>query len=288
MRTTFRIKQPYVDIFLSCANDQVSRSPARPHRFIEKMLKNQGSIALISGYGLDDDGLERKNPVVVGLGDSVTAGHFECLLPEGPDALQDFARKAQLARLKGDARPAIEITDARESYLEKFHLKLIDKFERTSVSVINAGIAGDNLIQMAARADRDVIRYQPDLVLINGSLNWDAGLGTVDVYSAVLTGLVRKIKQETSADIVLLTPNGDLPNTLFGDANPPSSSLPERVQVIRKVAESEQTCLADVYAVWEAARDAGCPWDKLLANGVNHPSVEGHDVYAIILMRLLD
>lgn len=62
----------------------------------------------------------------------------------------------------------------------------------------------------------------------------------------------------------------------------------ERVVAIREVAEEEQVCLADVYAVWEAAREAGCPWKELLANGINHPGVEGHEVYAMVLMKLLE
>lgn len=62
----------------------------------------------------------------------------------------------------------------------------------------------------------------------------------------------------------------------------------ERVKVIREVAEEKQVSLADVYAVWEAARDEGCPWEELLANGVNHPGVEGHEAYAITLMKLME
>ncbi len=292
MRTTFRTRQPYADKFLECAKRQPCTSPVRPERFMEKMRTNQGSIGAISGMGLDEDGLERKNPVIVALGDSVTAGHFESLLPSDPEELKEFIRKTRKdgtdPTKESRHRPIVEITDSRESYLEKFRYALIDCYELTSVSAINAGIAGDNLIQMSARAERDVIRYQPDLVLINGSLNWDAHLGTTAEYKELLRRLVQRIKEETEADIILLTPNGDLPNTLFGGADAPAPTTPERVQAIRELAEEEQVCLADTYAVWEAAREAGCPWKELLANGINHPGVEGHEVYAITLMKLFE
>ena len=269
---------------------------------MKKMLMNQGSTGGLSGMGLDEAGLERKNPVIVALGDSVTAGHFEMTLPadaEGQKAFMGkfFGRKLytpeELAamtveELKEIRRPALEITDARESYVEKFRMKLIDKYEFTSVSVINAGVAGDVLPSMAARAERDVIRYQPDLVLINGSLNWNPSLGTAEEYKEILRALVQRIKAETEADIVLLTPNGDLPNTFFGGASAPEPTTPERVAKIRELAVEEQVCLADTYAVWEAAREAGVPWVELLANGVNHPGVEGHEVYAITLMKLFE
>ncbi|MBO6000090.1 MAG: SGNH/GDSL hydrolase family protein, partial [Lachnospiraceae bacterium] len=64
--------------------------------------------------------------------------------------------------------------------------------------------------------------------------------------------------------------------------------LEDRVRCIREVAQEEQVCLADAYDVWEMARDAGCDWRDLLANYFNHPSVEGHTVYAITLMKLME
>lgn len=294
MRTTFHAKQPYADIFMECAKTTPCISAIRPLHFMKLMETNQGSIGVLNGMGLDEEGLERKNPVIVAIGDSVTAGHFESLLPADPlEAGKRMAHFMELAT-KGDTEalkelPPNEITDARESYLEKFRFKLIDKYEKTSVSTINAGIAGDNLIQMSKRLYRDVIRYQPDLVLINGSLNWDENMmGSTSEYKAILRDMVHRIKKETQADIILLTPNGDLPNTLFGNLNVPEPTTIERVQTIRELADEEKVCLADVYAVWENARDAGCPWRELLANGVNHPGVEGHEVYALTLMKLFE
>lgn len=290
MRTTFRVRQPYADIFLDCAEKMPCASTVRPVHFMEKMKMNQGSIGSLNGMGLDEEGLERKNPVIVALGDSVTAGHFESLLPSDPEKIKELMETAagQHGESAKKKLPPVEITDCRESYIEKFRQKLIDRYELTSVSVINAGIAGDNLLQMLKRADRDVIRYQPDLVLINGSLNWSGELENMMRYKDCLRELVRRIKLETESDIILLTPNGDLPNTLFGDENAPLPTTPERVRAIRETAREEQVCLADVYAVWEAARENGCPWKELLANGVNHPGVEGHEVYAVTLMKLMD
>lgn len=293
MRTAFRARQPFADIFLDCARKQPCNSPARPTRFIEKMMTNQGSIGALSGFGTDEEGLERKNPVIAALGDSVTAGHFESLLPCTEEGVKKFMEEATRLQKEGKGYPTAEITDSRESYLEKFRYMLIDKYEKTSVCAINAGIAGDNLIAMSKRAERDVIRYQPDLVLINGVLNWDnSSMGTPEKYKEILIKLVRRIKAETEADIILLTPNGDVANdTVWARAMGQPAvepTTPERVKAVRETAKEEQVCLADVYAVWEAARDAGCPWKELLANEVNHPGVEGHEVYAITLMKLFE
>lgn len=79
----------------------------------------------------------------------MTAGHFESLMPKDPAELKSKFADAEQMIMEGLGFPALEITDSRECYLEKFRYKLIDQYEQTS-----AGIAGDNLVQMAARAER--------------------------------------------------------------------------------------------------------------------------------------
>ena len=300
MRTTYRIREPFVSTFLQCADDFVCNSPARPVRFIRKMMENTGTAGAMYGF-TDENGLERKNPVIVALGDSVTAGHFESLItPELVELLKEaYSPLSQGGSMMDVGKkmiemgglPPMEITDARESYIEKFREKLIDKYENTSVSVINAGIAGDFLPSMIAHSERDVIRYQPDLILINGSLNWDdQNMGDENVYKQLLQQLVRTLKEKTEADIILLTPNGDTPVTVFADlgyvGGEPTTW--KRCEKIREVAEEEKVCLADARAVWDAAKEKGCAWEELLANKVNHPSVEGHEVYARVLMKLFE
>ena len=300
MRTKARINEKYAKIFLDCADEFVCNSPARPERFMKIMKENTGVASAM--YGItDENGLEKKNPIIVALGDSVTAGHFEGLFsPELFAQLEEIYQPLSSGGTMIDVgkkikeiggMPHMEVTDARESYIEKFREKLIDKYETTSVSVINAGIAGDFLPSMIARAERDVVRYQPDLILINGSLNWDdVQIGDENVFKNLLQKLVKELKEKTEADIILLTPNGDLQNTLFANMGyiTPPPTTEKRVEKIREVAVEENVCLADVRAVWNRAKEKGCPWEELLANKVNHPTVEGHEVYARVLMKLFE
>ncbi len=278
MRTQFVTPREYAAALFEIAAKTEVTGSARPERFKKVMRENRGSIQMFSPYGPSDDGLERKNPLIVALGDSVTAGHFEFV--GNPE--ETFA-KVDRGEIGED--DVIEITDARECYLEKFRALLIDKYEQTSVSTVNAGIAGDTMYGMKDRVYRDVVRYQPDLVIINGSLNWAAECGSTDDYKKVLTEVVRIIKKETKADIVLLTPNMEIPMPFAAN---PRSTLDERVGVIRELAEAEGVCLADTYKVWKAYEAAGYPVEKLLANGTNHPSVTGHELYASVLMRLIE
>lgn len=287
MKTTCEMPEKLKEEFVLFANQYPRRNDRRPERFMNKMLTNKGA-ATFSPNGLDEDGLKRKNPVIVALGDSVTAGHFEFVSTDP----EYFAQA-----VKGGK--AVEITDAREGYTEKFRLALIDKYEETSVSILNAGVAGDTITGMSARLTRDVIRYDPDLVLINGSLNW-MGLPTADFYSE-LKSVVRRIKSETNADIILLTPNtmsdknmsamfsSLMPKGGTRPTPPPAlSTLDERVEAIRTIADEEEVCIADTYSVWKAFGKTGTELESMFANGINHPTKAGHEVYAITLMKLFE
>lgn len=277
MKTNFEMPTEWVNDFLELARNSTIESVCRPERFIKKMKENTGVIGKLSTCGKTPDGLEKRNPLIVALGDSVTAGHFEWCMEEEKLALF----------LKGEWQPKageiIEITDAREVYHERFRRKLIDLFEQTSVSVINSGIAGDTVIGMWNRLERDVIRYQPDLVLINGAINW-GGEGTTEEYKEILRNIVRKILKMTESDIILMTPNMVCPNPLSRGP----VRLEERVECIRELAKEEQVCLADTYLLWEAFVKQGHMLTKLLANGINHPTKAGHEVYALVLMKLIE
>ncbi|WP_091017135.1 GDSL-type esterase/lipase family protein [Paenibacillus amylolyticus] len=282
MRTQFEMEEEIKNKFLEFAQKKAPVKSLKPERFIHKMLKNKGNLGAFSPDGLDEKGLERRNPIIAVLGDSVTAGHFEWTIDPaelfkgiGKEALEDMEDPPRFAG-------PLEITDAREVYHERFRMKLIDKYEETSVSVINAGIAGDNIIGMERRLSRDIINCQPDLVLINGSLNWTADISLLSVFEGSVRRIVKRIQAETEADIILMTPNAEGPSPF----NPNGSTLSERVEIIRKIATEEGVCLSDTYAVWMDFLNMGYDVTKMLANKINHPSKAGHEVYAIELMKL--
>ena len=142
-------------------------------------------LNIVPPHGPTKDGLERRNPLIVAIGDSVTAGHFEFIIP-----IEELVKD-----LKAPNGP-VDVTDSRESYVEKFRYKLIDKFETTSVSIINSGIGGDNIIGINKRIDRDVLSHNPDLVIINASLNLPEECGDTLAYKKELLKAIKEIKEK--------------------------------------------------------------------------------------------
>ena len=279
MRTQFRTEKKYADCILGLVHTVACTSEKKPDGFKKKLKENRGVISMFNYFGGTADGLERKNPLIVGIGDSVTAGHFEY-----NGVLEELIEKDRQGLL--GENDCIEITDARECYLEKLKDKIIDKYEQTTPSVINAGIAGDTIIGIQKRLYRDVIRYQPDLVILNASLNWGPDCGPKEEYRRIFTEVVASIKEETKSDIVLLTSNMDLmaEDDMFYNH---ACTLEDRIQIVREIAGEQDVCLADAYKIWEEYARLGNPIEALLANGINHPSITGHEVYAEVLMKLL-
>ena len=277
MKTQFVTPQKSAQAIINIANSINCTGTIRPEHFIKIMKENTGSADEFSPLPPVGDGLERKNPLIVALGDSVTAGRFEPTIP-----LEEIMQRIEQGIF--DINGLSEVTDLAASYTDKFRYKLTEKYDQTSVSVINSGIAGDTIIGMAKRLDRDVLRYQPDLILINASLNWFEKCGNSEDYRKPLEEVVYRAKNETHADVVLMTPNMGLP-TPFDN---PLSTLDERVEIVRETAAKFQVCLVDTYKIWDEYKKQGYPISDLLANGSVHPSETGHEVYAIALMKLFE
>ncbi|MCQ2530695.1 MAG: GDSL-type esterase/lipase family protein [Lachnospiraceae bacterium] len=262
---------------IKCVNDK------KPERFKRLMYTNRGNINILSPFPVPEDGLEPKNPLIVGLGDSVTAGKFESTC-ETPEEFQAHIKKMTEGTI--GENDIGEVSDIGNSYLTKFWQAVADYYQNTALSVINSGIAGDNVMGMLKRLDRDVIRYQPDLVTINPALNWDEHMGVCEVFASHLDKIVERIKNETDADIILMTPN--LMVVPRPDMENHVCSLEERVAVIRDLAVKYDTSLADTYAVWQEYEKQGYPVKPMLANGFNHPSEAGHRLFAKVLMKVVE
>ena len=61
--------------------------------------------------------------------------------------------------------------EAKYVYHQRLKEQLENRYPLTTFSVINAGVAGFTAEGSLERLQRDVIRYQPDLVLIGFGLN---------------------------------------------------------------------------------------------------------------------
>ncbi|MBP3391871.1 MAG: GDSL family lipase [Clostridia bacterium] len=236
-------------------------------KIIDKILAKQNSLH------------ENRQPVIAFLGDSVTQGCFEIYVEQG-QLLTAFR--------------------AEDGYVTKVKTLLGMLYPAVPVSIINAGISGQNAELGLERLERDVLSYQPDLVVVCFGLNDAAeGADRLPAYEAALKKIFTRI-QETGAEVIFMTPNTRSDYTDYHNANETIE------QVIRTVSQGERDGLlrlfldsarriagemnvpvCDCHALWELMRSRGVNTNKLLSNEVNHPTKELHWMFAYELVRTM-
>ena len=100
--------------------------------------------------------------------------------------------------------------------------------------------------------------------------------------------------------IVLVTPplmaTGDNPNISPADRHYTerivhaqiSGMLAQYANAVREVGLQMGVPVADVYAQWEALAKAGVDTNTMLANGLNHPTAEAHEIHAKAILDAIE
>lgn len=212
---------------------------------------------------LDYNGLVKYGPItIVAFGDSVTHGAV------GPDEI-----------------------DYESVYWNRLRRKINDVRDYVPVNVINAGIGGITAEGSLERMGRDVFSHYPDLIIVCFGLN-DVN-GTLESYLSSLEQIFSECNKR-GIETVFLTPN--MLNTYVAE-----DTLPELREYAEKTAEMQNSGRMDRYiseAVSLAGRmnikvcDCYSRWKKLgetkdvtmlLANRINHPVREMHELFAEML-----
>ncbi len=216
---------------------------------------------------MDNAGLRKNGPItIVAFGDSVTHGAFE----------------------KG-------VFDFESVYWNRLRKKLIAVRTYVPVNVIDAGIGGISAKASLDRMDSQVLTHRPDLVIVCFGLN-DVN-GPLEDYLYALGEMFRRCR-EAETDVIFMTPN--MMNTYVGDwVNEVHLKTAERtaemqnngryesyIRAAIELAESMDVPVCDCYARWKELSKTQ-DTTKLLANGINHPTREMHELFAEELFRTI-
>ncbi len=195
----------------------------------------------------------------------------------------------------------IDVIDHQNAYHNVLKQKLEDKYPKTTFSVYNAGVGGENAGDGQKRLERDVIRHDPDLVIVGFCLNDSCGgSDNLEEYVDNMRNIITRVKAETSADIIVLTPNfmatSDNPNIVPEHQKhikvlvncQQKGILKAYKDALKKLAEKMDIPVADVYEEWQKMADGGIDTNAHLANGLNHPFPEGHKLIAETVFKLIE
>ena len=159
------------------------------------------------------------------------------------------------------------------------------------VNVINAGIGGGTAEESLPRLESQVLKHEPDLVIVCFGLN-DVNR-ELERYTGSLKIIFEKCKA-SGAQVIFMTPNM-LNTSVYEDTEP------QFLDYAAITAEMQNSGKMDLYmqSAIKTALDAGVEvcdcygeWKKLseteditkrLANRINHPTREMHELFASML-----
>ncbi len=180
-------------------------------------------------------------------------------------------------------------------YWNRLRKKILEIRDQVPVNVINSGIEGFAASQSIERMDSQVLAHNPDLVIVCFGLN-DV-FGELEKYLGALRTIFEKI-QASGADLIFMTPNmmntrlaEDTPEIWFETAKKTlekqnSGTMDLYMESAVKLAKEMGVKVCDCYSKWkEIAKTQDVT--NLLANRINHPSREMHELFAQSLFDMI-
>ncbi len=156
------------------------------------------------------------------------------------------------------------------------------------VNVINAGIGGITASASLSRMESQVLAHNPDLVIICFGLN-DVN-GTLENYLSALKEIFTRCK-EKGADVIFMTPNmlntrvaPDTAEAYFNYAGKTAEmqnggKMDKYIYSAIDLAKEMGVTVCDCYSKWKKLSETE-DITMLLANRINHPTKEMHELFA--------
>ncbi len=227
------------------------------------------------------DNFENAPVTIAFLGDSVTQGCFEVFMKNEKDIETIFDRKS-----------------AYHAYLSDLFAHL---YPTVPVNIINAGISGDNAPHGLKRLERDVLRFDPDLVVVCFGLNdCMQGPDKIDNYTNALAGIFDRLLKE-GKEVIFMTPN--MMNTSLSPHLVPDQQIrkiaartmeyqlegimDQYMDGARSVCARYNIPVCDCYKKWKTLYENGADITELLSNKINHPTREMNHLFAVSLLETM-
>ena len=189
----------------------------------------------------------------------------------------------------------IDNIDYENVYWNLLKKKLNQFRDYIPVNMINASIGGTTAKEALPRLDKQVFKHEPDLIIVCFGLN-DVN-GSLTDYTESLREIFAKCIG-CGFDVIFLTPN--MLNTYVADDTPA-----QHIAYAHKTVQMQNEGRMDefIYAAIDLARSMNVPvcdcysqWKELsktqdvtmlLANRINHPTSEMHQLFANYLYNLI-
>lgn len=180
-------------------------------------------------------------------------------------------------------------------YWNRLRKKILEIRDYVPVNVINSAIGGTTAVESVKRIDKQVLAHSPDLTIICFGLN-DVGWPLED-YLEALKIMFEKCS-EGSGDVIFMTPN--MLNTYVADDTEAihlsyaattaewqnNGRMDLYMESAAALARDMNIKVCDCYRKWKELSKTQ-DTTMLLANRINHPAREMHELFAESLFEMI-
>lgn len=185
--------------------------------------------------------------------------------------------------------------DYENVYWNRLKKKLNAVRDLIPVNMINSAIGGTTAHESLSRLDSQLLKHEPDLVIICFGLN-DVNFELSDYLGALEKTFRTCI--DSHLDVIFMTPNmlntrvaADTPKEYFDYAHRTaemqnSGRMDEFIYSAVSLANTMGVTVCDCYSEWKRLSESE-DVTMLLANRINHPTSEMHELFADMLFKLI-
>jgi len=168
-----------------------------------------------------------------------------------------------------------------QGYIDFLNVMLRMKFPESRFKLVNSGIPGDTADNGVYRLMGDVLYYNPDCVFVQYAIN-DAFSGfTEQQFKKNIRDIIEKIKENTDADIILIT------SGYIGD-NDDNRRIERYYRQLTVLGEDFHIPVVSVHEYWKKKITDGIPLESLVQYDGVHPTEEGYRLMAEAVMKLFE
>ena len=213
---------------------------------------------------------------------------YEGLNEHGPINIVIFGDSVSHGAING-------YNDYESVYWNRLKRKLNTVRDYMPVNMINSSIGGTTASASVKRLQRDVLKHDPDLVIVCFGLN-DVN-APLENYTSALNTIFSECKK-IGSDVIFMTPNmlnttvmEDTPKQYYDYAiKTAEMQNGGRMDTFMSegiaVAENNGVTVCDCYAKWKKLSEKR-DITLLLANRINHPIPEMHELFASELFDII-
>lgn len=181
-------------------------------------------------------------------------------------------------------------TRGRHNWCGYLQEALFEAYGRNRCWVINSGRSGETVAEGVKRLDEDVLRFDPDLVIVSYGINEARSPVSPKAFRNTLIRLIDRIRERRECEVLLRTPNPVVnpttPTAPMRDQQAGMETAGTRVRLFARtivgVAREKRCAVIDHYTLWkkaESTSDASVEKSSLLWLRMSdpvHPGPLGH------------